>query len=269
MTLPSSKTTLLLVSAVLFLSRVAIRAQALPDQIGVTATQAQGYFLESLTIGGLSASQAVNRAFVALPAAARVMVVRQGIAWARAYVDSPTFKAAYDKRRAEAKPEAPTVNGTVDDELKKKQDEQKQQLAKSRAMLTQLPADQRAQLEAVFKQSEAQMTDPTFVKMMRQGIEMDHARADKEYQSSVANWQRDYPVDAKVLIARRLQAFLALSAGVDFAAKVEGTGTQKRFVNPDYQGKPSDWKMCYRAGKEPVDAARAAVSDWLSVLPKV
>jgi len=233
----------------------------------MSTTSAQNNLLDSLTQGSLVAGSAA-KAFVALPTAARVTVVHDGLAWARAYVDSEAFKSAYDRRRDNQKPEAPALTGTVDDELKAKQDEQKKQLDQSRAMLAQLPADQRASMEAVFKQSEAQMSDPKYVAMLRQSIEADRAKQQKDYESSLADWQRDYPPDPKVLVARRLQAFMTLSATVDFAAKTEGTGTSKTFSNPDDQEKPSDWKMCYRAGKDAIDAARAAVTDWLKVLPK-
>lgn len=267
MTPPSSTRTCLIGTAALLLVTAVTLAQTLPSQLGLGATDAQGYFLDSIAQGGVSYGSA-GKAFVALPTAARVTVVREGLAWARAYADSAAFKTAYAKRRDQQKPEAPTFVGTVDQALKQKQDEQKKQLADSRAMLAQLPADQRAQMESIFKQTETQMNDPAYVAMMRQGIEMDRASAQKQYQDALAEWQKNYPADPNVLIARRLQLFLTVSADVDFTAKLEGSGTSKTFVNPAYQQKPSDWKMCYRAGKEPVDAARAAVTDWLKALPK-
>jgi len=39
-----------------------------------------------------------------------------------------------------------------------------------------------------------------------------------------------------------------------------------RFVNESYESKSSEWKLWYRAGKEPVPAARAAVGAWLKEL---
>lgn len=36
--------------------------------------------------------------------------------------------------------------------------------------------------------------------------------------------------------------------------------------NESYESKPSEWKLCYRAGKEPVAAARVAVGAWLKEL---
>src|SRR5262249_37871668 len=140
-----SWTRICLIGTSFLLVGAALLAQALPGQLGLSSSDAQSYFLDSIAQGGVSYGTA-GKAFVALPTAARVAVVRDGLGWARAYADSAAFKGAYAKRRDQQKPEAPTVEGTVDQELKKKQDEQKKQLADSRAMLAQLPADQRTQM---------------------------------------------------------------------------------------------------------------------------
>ena len=251
----------------LILAGAALCAQTVPSQLGVSANEAQGYLLDSLSQGWLSYGGAA-RAFVALPTDARVTVVKAGFAWARAYVDSPAFKAAYDKRRDTQKPEPPTFNGTVDDEVTKKLDDTKKKLADSRASLAALPADQRAQLETFFKQTEAQLNDPQYLSLMRKSVEADRAKGQQQYQSSLDDWQKNYPADPKLLLARRLATFLTKTADIDFSAKTTGTGKSTRFVDPACESKPSDWKMAFRAGKESVDTARAAVTEWLKVLPK-
>ena len=40
------------------------------------------------------------------------------------------------------------------------------------------------------------------------------------------------------------------------------------FVDPRYEEKPSEWKVCYRAGKEPVETARAMAQEWLQEMGK-
>ena len=39
-----------------------------------------------------------------------------------------------------------------------------------------------------------------------------------------------------------------------------------RFADNSLESKPEQWKLYYRAGKEPVEAARAFASDWLRQL---
>jgi hypothetical protein len=41
-----------------------------------------------------------------------------------------------------------------------------------------------------------------------------------------------------------------------------------RFANEDYEGKPAEWKICFRAGKEATEAARAFARSWLTELEK-
>jgi hypothetical protein len=65
--------------------------------------------------------------------------------------------------------------------------------------------------------------------------------------------EKKYPADPAELIKKRLEDFLAVSATVDFDAAAEG----------DYHQKSPEYKMCYRAGKEVVDAAREEAQSWL------
>jgi hypothetical protein len=69
-----------------------------------------------------------------------------------------------------------------------------------------------------------------------------------------------------VLVARRLQEFLAVSKDVDFDAKLVPSGRLMRFADPRYEEKPPVWKLCSRAGREVSAAARGAVQAWLKAL---
>lgn len=71
--------------------------------------------------------------------------------------------------------------------------------------------------------------------------------------------EKKYPAEASDLIKKRLQDFLEISSTVDFDAELE----DGKFVNPDYEKKSPEWKMCYRAGKDVVLAAREEAQKWL------
>lgn len=72
-----------------------------------------------------------------------------------------------------------------------------------------------------------------------------------------------YPADANEMVKQRLQEFLDISKTVDFDAELQGS----MFKNPAYERKSPQWKMCYRAGKEVVEAAREEADKWLKELP--
>lgn len=81
-------------------------------------------------------------------------------------------------------------------------------------------------------------------------------------QLNKAEDEKRYPSDANVLIKQRLQEFLSISATVDFNAQLNGS----MFANPEYEAKSGQWKMCFRAGKAVVEAAREEAQAWLKEL---
>ena len=60
-----------------------------------------------------------------------------------------------------------------------------------------------------------------------------------------------------------LQEILDVTADVDYNAELKQGPKYKVFVNPVYEKKSKDWKLAYRAGKQAVDAVRAAAQKWL------
>jgi hypothetical protein len=92
---------------------------------------------------------------------------------------------------------------------------------------------------------------PKFGKMLENKINNKVDKAENE---------KKYPSDPNELIKKRLTDFLAISATVDFDAEV----SSGRFVNSEYEKKTPEWKMCYRAGKEVVEAARVEAQKWLN-----
>jgi len=71
-----------------------------------------------------------------------------------------------------------------------------------------------------------------------------------------------------VTLKHRLEQFLELSADVDFSAATTGEGSERRFVKPEDEARPKEWKMCFRAGPEATAAARAYAKEWLAELEK-
>ena len=71
------------------------------------------------------------------------------------------------------------------------------------------------------------------------------------------------PADPNELIKKRLEKFMEISATVDFDATLNDL---RQFNNPEYEKKSDQWKMCYRAGKAVITAAREEVAAWLKEL---
>ena len=241
------------------------------SQLGTSEQEAKENLVETLN-SGYPAIGSAAKAFKAAAPAVRATIAQGLVAWARAYTGSAEFKSAYAELRAHNKPEPPTVAGSVDDELKKRRAETEQQIAEMRKAAASMAPEQRRAIEDMIKQITAQQAamaaDPQFQKMQRDGMNASRAETQKRYDDDVAKWNANYPVNPAGLIARRLHAFLDMSASVDFSARLVAANGRMRFENQQYEEKPSEWKLCYRAGREAVTAARTGATAWLAELER-
>ena len=104
---------------------------------------------------------------------------------------------------------------------------------------------------------------------MRQATEMTAAEDKKRQEEELQEWERRYPADPRVLIKKRINDFLVMSAGVDFTAKLTPRGEQHGLCQRAItSSKPPEWKLCFRAGKEATAAARVFARDWLAELER-
>lgn len=239
------------------LAQLGIPAQAARDAAG-------GAISRGLYNPGLP-----SQAFKLLSPAARADAAKAGVAWLRIYTASDAFAQQYARIRQTHKPEAPQFDGSPEDELKKEAEERQQQAEESKNALASLPAEQRKAVEQALQASAALLAQADSSEMRKvrlAAITLARAEQAKQYEQALANWNRNYPENPAPAIATRLREFLAMSAGVDFAATLKAQGTRLQFENPAYEAKASQWKLCYRAGREATTAARAAVSAWLKDL---
>lgn len=97
-----------------------------------------------------------------------------------------------------------------------------------------------------------------------EGSAEDVRSAREYYNEQLAEWKQSYPATGREMIRRRLKEFLAESADVDYNAQLVRRGRKMVFANATYEDEKSgEWKVCYRAGKEPVEKARAFAKQWL------
>jgi flagellar biosynthesis GTPase FlhF len=248
-----------------------VEAQSGLAALGVDEATARRGFVNALAGGYVDVFQAA-KVFKAAPPATRAALVKGAMAWARTFMESAAFKADYDKQRLADVPNPPKFKNTVDEELAAQSAERHRSLENTKKNLEKMTPELRAQMEPTIKQLEAQNEkfdkDPKMIVMMRQGIEMQRASDQKAYEDRIKAHDKRFPADPNVLVARRLQEFLDVSKDVDFDAKLVGAPRAQRFADARYEGKRTEWKLCFRAGKEAVTAAREAAQAWLNALGK-
>ena len=263
----------LIVTTVLAATAIAWAADVL-TQLGVPAPMAKEAVVSAIS-GGYFNTSLGYKVLKASPPAARAELVSGAIAWAKAYVASPEFQAAYARVRGAQKPEEPKFIGTPEEEFAKKQAQQKAEQEKStaemKATLPQLPPETRKAVEDGMKvaaEMQAKMDTPEMRKMQIDGIVMERTSKKQEYDRDLKKWQEGYPETPRPLVIKRLQKFLADTKDIDFDAALTTRNGHKVFVKEEYENKSGEWKQAFRAGREAVTAARAAVQAWLTELQK-
>lgn len=238
-------------------------------KLGLEPAAARESIMASLASGSVYNYEAIG-AFKSLPASARATIVQAGLGWVKAYVGTAEFKAAYLKFRDGEKPEAPAVRLSADEAMKKQKADFEKQIAETRKSMAALDAETKKTMEAGIQQMRSQMEalekDPQQKDLLRQMTEMGRAEDKKRYEEQLKAWEEKLPAEPRVLIKRRINDFLAASADVDFSAKLLPRGDKMVFANEAYEQKPSEWKICFRAGRGATDAARAFARSWLAEL---
>jgi hypothetical protein len=241
-------------------------------QLGMTEADARRAAVTSFTQGYGPIYPAAKAVKAATPAV-RVTLITAVLTFAKSYTESAEFAQAYEKAREEARPSAPAATSGDDEWAKMLKD-----MEKSIADMKKAAADpaQTPEMRKMFEQMAQQQTqqyeqmkaDPKMKDIVRQSADAGNKSDAAQYQARLKAWETRYPADPKVAVARHLRRFLDVSAAVDYGAQLTTRGSSRVFVNPKYEQESSDWKLCYRAGKETVDAARAFVTTWLASLPE-
>ncbi len=160
------------------------------------------------------------------------------------YVNSEEFLIEYNKQRENAMPRinyAPTLSSLKSDKIVFEKN------INNYKTDTKYVAEQQQKLDETQKQ-----------------INTILEAAKKPFPGKV-NWEKKYPLDPAVLVKKRLQEYLQLSATVDFNAALTAPDKYKikKFINPAFEKKSNKWKAIYRAGKEVNDVVTAFVKEWL------
>ncbi len=245
-------------------------AQSKLAEFGLNVNQLKPQLVEAFTHGYIPAYPS-RKAYYAASPATRVAFVRDTFAWVKAYTDSAAFKADYDKRRAEAKPTGGESKGTPDEQYAKYIADQRKSLEEMKKNVSAMNADMQKQMQPVIQQMEASIEktskDPQTAEMMKNMFAQQATHDQQSNKDELAKYDKEWPADPKVLIAARLHDFLNETSDVAYDAKmVDAGGGRKRFADDQLESKSDRWKLCYRAGKEPVEAARGFATDWLRQL---
>jgi hypothetical protein len=207
-----------------------------------------------------------------LAAGNKVAIAKDLLAYAKKYINSPTFKSDYEKARAQAKPQPYTSVRHTKDQLRQWEVEKvEKNIKRTQEVLKTSEGEMKKTMQMVLDSHNKNLKDlkdpnSKTIEMMYQ----DEARREeddkKRYQENLKNWEKNYPADHKEIIRSRLKKYLDIATTVDFDAQLTEKYKKKVFVDQKYEYKPDDWKKIFRAGKEVYDVTRPFAEQWLKEL---
>jgi transposase-like protein len=239
------------------------------QKLNITKEKAEEYIGNSLEGGYFQFPYTARK----IAAGARVEIVKGIGALAQAYTKTEAFNKWYQELRERKKPKPGELMKTAAENRK----EMVASLKKSVADMEKQSAQSSADVKKMLKESiestkkmikEQEKPDPEQDKLMDTYTQQANEQIKKQDAEKLAQWEQEYPKDAKPFVKKRLQEFLEFTATVDFNAQLveDKEGKFMKSANPAYEQKDGKWKQCYRIGKEPVEAARSIVSAWIKQL---
>lgn len=203
----------------------------------------------------------------------RKAVAQDLLAYTKQYISGPAFKKQYEDLRKSAQPQQP-----VSTKLRTIEEIQKEEIAKTEKSikdmektLKEVSADIAKSLRPVQDMQKQNLKDyqnpknPLF-STIQQGEKYQQEDEQRRYVENTELWKKNYPENINQFIAVKLQKMLDATKGIDYNAALVEKYNKKRFVNPAYESKNTEWKQGFRAGKEVTETARTFVQQWLTEL---
>lgn len=239
-------------------------------QLGLTQSEADINIKYSILNGNFAYFGAKNARNIV--AGDRIAVIRDLATYAKKYAASAEFKREYEANRARRKPADAYLRTFSVDSFKLVEKERIAEAIKATEANANHsnPKIKNAvpyRLEALKKEL-TDLDDPNNrrIKTYVDNYQRSNDAALKKYGEALKKYESEWPADPKLMIRRRLQQMLDITADVDYSAELKDGRKYREFVNPVYEAKPKEWKLAFRAGKPATDAVRTIAQQWLQEL---
>jgi predicted phage tail protein len=200
----------------------------------------------------------------------RAAITRDLLHYTKEYISSGDFKKQYENLRKNAQPQEPELKP-----LRSIAEIQKEEIAKTEKSIKdtektikEVKADMAKAIQPVLdmlRQNLKDYQDPNhqLFASIAMGEKYQQENEVKNYNDYMKKWEKDFPENINLFIADKLKKMLEYTKDIDYnAALVEKYG-RKRFVNPAYEAKRTEWKQGFRAGKVVTEQARTFAEKWL------
>jgi predicted phage tail protein len=203
----------------------------------------------------------------------RAAIASDLLNYTREYVSGDVFKKQYGDMRKNAKPQEP-----VQKPLRSIAEIQKEEIAKTEKgikdtekTIKEVNADMAKGIQPVLDMLRKNLKDyqnpnHEYFAAIAMGEKYQQEGEQKRYADNMKRWETEYPESINAFIADKLEKMLEYTKGIDYNAVLVEKYGKKRFVNQAYEGKRTEWKQGFRAGKAVTESARAFAEKWLTEL---
>jgi len=238
-------------------------------QLGISQNQATEKIRNSFMNGYLD-HYGINNA-KNIVSGNRAAAARDLLSYTKKYLSSPALKSIYDKERIAAKPVLdPQVAPDKEKIRKEKKAELEKNLKGTEETIKIYPDMAKGMKSTIdmLKKKIKEYDEPANkdIEMYYQAALMDQQRDRESHAERMKKWEEYYPVKYQDRLKAYLRKYLDLSSTVDFNAELKQRGNKKVFVDQKYEGKGTEWKQIFRAGKEVYDIAKPFAEQWLTEL---
>ncbi|HSL20564.1 MAG TPA: hypothetical protein VK886_03450 [Vicinamibacterales bacterium] len=255
----------LLVLGVCVVGLAARQGAGILQQLSIDDSQAQDSFFNALWSGSrwIPGGQHV---FKAAGPEEKAAIVRAVGTLVKAYTRTPAFRNRYAEYWERNKPQPDKPPPSLDAQNKEMDEALRKMEESIKTMPPEMQEEMKQTVAALKAQQEASRKDPQVRAMLERGAKMQQEQSAARLKEELRAYEAEHPRNIDALIAKRLKDFLDVSASVDYNARLVKQGNVMRFASPDLENKPDEWKLCFRAGKQATDAARAFAMEWLKEL---
>jgi len=203
----------------------------------------------------------------------RPAIAKDLLAYTKQYVSSEEFKKIYQKWREDAKPEMDKLVP-----IRSLEEIQKEEIAKIEKSIKDIEKsvkempDMASAMKPLLDMQKQTLKDykanpkHEYLVNIKLGDEYSNKSKVDSHAERMKKWEKNYPVEVNKYVAVRLQEMLESTKDIDYNAQLVEKYGKKRFVNAKYEGKNTEWKQGFRAGKDVTEMARTFVQQWLNEL---
>ncbi len=203
----------------------------------------------------------------------RAAIAKDLLNYTKEYVSGADFKKQYEELRKSAKPQEP-----VKKPLRSIAEIQKGEIAKTEKgikdtekTIKEVNAEMAKGIQPVLDMLRKNLKDyqnpnHEYFAAIAMGEKYQQENEEKRYKERMQEWEKNYPENLNYFIGDKLKKMLDHTKGIDYSAALVEKYGKKRFVNPAYESKGTEWKQGFRAGKDVTEPARAFAENWLSGL---